>query len=78
MVLSKFAVMFSMVRHAQSHENEKEKLVMEEEAMVQEQSSLESQLASLKTQISTLTSEVDEQRAKVTVVLVHLVKFVDI
>lgn len=42
---------------------------MEEEAMVQEQSSLESQLVSLKTQINTLTSEVDEQRAKVTVVL---------
>lgn len=45
--------------------------------MVQEQSSLESQLASLKTQISTLTAEVDEQRAKVTVVLLLGVKYVE-
>lgn len=45
--------------------------------MGKEQSSLESHLASLETQISTLTSEVDEQRAKVTVVLLLMVKFVE-
>lgn len=50
---------------------------MEKDAMGKEQSSLESHLASLETQISTLTSEVDEQRAKVTVVLLLLVKFVE-
>ncbi|WZZ00461.1 hypothetical protein YC2023_072789 [Brassica napus] len=63
--LSLFLKRAEQNEHHKSHENEKEKLVMEEEAMVQEQSSLESQLASLKAQITTLTTEVDEQRAKV-------------
>lgn len=68
LALPKLAVTFCGSSCIQSHENEKEKLVMEEEAMVQEQSSLESQLASLKAQITTLTTEVDEQRAKVIIV----------
>lgn len=51
------------------HENEKERLIMEKEAVLEECASLETQLSSLRTQINGLISDVEEQRAKVTLVL---------